>query len=98
MATLTCSLNVTIPHRVMVQWSRLHDNHQFPSDLGVKTGNTATLKIKDFQSSDVGFYQCRFNDVFGSGWILTRNIRLQISIDALSKTEVQHMFTIIIRN
>ena len=98
MATLTCSLNVTIPRSMVVQWSRLHDNHQLSPDLGVKTGNTATLKIKDFQSSDVGFYQCLFNDVFGSGWILARNIRLQISIDALSKTEVQHMFTIMIRN
>ena len=92
MANLTCSLNVTIPPSMVVQWTRVRDNYQLSPDLGNKTDNTATIKIKDFQSSNVGVYQCLFSDVFGSGWILTRNIELLIPstfVDILQN--VQHM-------
>ena len=86
MATLTCSLNVTIPSSMVVQW--IGNNHPLLS--GDQTGNTTTLEIENFQSSDVGVYQCLFSDAFGSGWILTRNIILLIPsmfVDTLSETE-----------
>ena len=76
MATLTCSLNVTIPSVVVVSW--LHNsNFITANDRIVIAGNTTTLVIEKFQSSDVGVYQCLFSDVI-SVWILTRNIRLLI--------------------
>ena len=72
MATLTCSLNVTIPSSMIVQWT--HNNQRLPSDDII--GNATTLVIENFQPSDVGVYQCLFSDIFASKWILTRNIKL----------------------
>ena len=86
MATLTCSLNVTIPSSMIVQWT--HNNQRLPS--GDPTGNTTTLVIDDFQPSDVDVYQCLFSDIFDSKWILTRNINLLVPstfVDTLSKIE-----------
>ena len=78
MATLTCSLNVTIPSSAIVTWT--HNNTYFiPFDQSSTAGSTTTLTIENFQSSDAGVYQCTFNDAVGSGWILRRNIRLLIT-------------------
>ena len=78
MATLTCSLNVTIPSTVIVTWS---NNTNLIIDLSqiTQTGSTTTLLIENLQSSDAGDYQCVFNDAIGSGWTLRRNIRLFIT-------------------
>ena len=78
MATLTCSLNVTIPSTVIVTWS--HNNTNFVDNSQITTaGNITTLLIENFQPSDAGDYQCVFNDAVGSGWSLRRNIRLFIT-------------------
>ena len=78
MATLTCSLNITIPSTVIVTWSH---NANFITDHSqiTQTGNTTTLLIQNLQPSDAGDYQCVFHDALGSGWILRRNIRLIIT-------------------
>ena len=77
MATLTCSLNITIPSTVIVTWSH---NENLITDLSqiTSTGNTTTLLIENLQPSDAGDYQCGFNDALGSGWVLRRNIKLII--------------------
>ena len=78
MATLTCSLNVTIPSTASVFW--IHNNTITVPDSQTSTaGSTTTLTIENLQSSDAGVYQCQLNDVFGSGWILRRNIMLLIT-------------------
>ena len=75
MATLTCSLNITIPSTVIVTWSHntslITDHNQIS-----QTGSTTTLLIENLQPSDAGVYQYVFNDLAGSGWVLRRNIRL----------------------
>ena len=88
MANLTCSLNVTIPSSVVITWS--HNGSVVttatPDSVddvanGTSTidGNTTTLVIDNLKPSDTGDYQCVLNDVIGSGWKLTRNIRLFIT-------------------
>ena len=72
MASVTCSLNVTIPSTVTV--SLIHNNTISLSP----NGNITTLLIENIQPSDAGVYQCVFNDSIGSGWVLRRNIRLII--------------------
>ena len=72
MVSMTCSLNITIPSTTKIQW--LHNNTGTSDGLS-HTGNTATLLIRNFQSSDVGNYQCIFNDAL-SGWTIRRLIRL----------------------
>ena len=77
MATLACSLNVIIPSSTVVFW--IHNNTiTVPDNQTSTAGSTTTLTIENLQSSDAGVYQCVFNDVFGSGWILRRNIMLLI--------------------
>ena len=77
MATLTCSLNVTIPSTAIVNW--VHNNTITVPDSQVSTaGSTTTLTIENLQSSDAGVYDCVFNDIFGSEWLLRRNIMLLI--------------------
>ena len=79
MANLTCSLNVTIPSSVIIVWKH---NITIPirGNETTRTGNTTTLLIENLQPSDVGIYQCVFNDAGdGSGWILRRNIRLLVT-------------------
>ena len=73
MATVTCSLNVTIPSSVIVIWSH-NTNLISPSQVSI-TGHSTTLLILNPQSSDTGVYQCAFNNV-NNGWVLRRNIRL----------------------
>ena len=78
MATLTCSLNITIPSGARVFW--IHNITITLSDNQTSiAGSTTTLTIENLQSSDAGVYQCSFNDVFASGWILRRNIMLLIT-------------------
>ena len=77
MATLTCSLNVTIPSSVVITWT--HNNTIIPVNQTSTAGSTTTLTIENPQSSDDGVYQCVFNDVAGSGWVLARNIILLIT-------------------
>ena len=78
MATLTCSLNVTIPSSMIITWT--HNNTiNVPANQTSTAGSTTTLTIENPQSSDAGVYQCVFNDVHGSGWVLRRNIILLIT-------------------
>ena len=72
MATLTCSLNVTIPSTVTVTW--LHNGSVFMT--ASSNDNTATLQIGNLQPSDAGVYQCVFNDT--AGYVLRRNTNLMI--------------------
>ena len=77
MATLTCSLNVTIPSTALVTW--VHNNTITVPDIQVsRASSTITLTIGNLWSSDTGVYQCVFSDVFGSGWTLRRSIMLLI--------------------
>ena len=71
MATLTCSLNDTIPPTMMITWT--HNNTiTIPINQTSTTGNTTTLTIENPQSSDDGVYQCVFNDT--AGYTLRRRI------------------------
>ena len=78
MATLTCSLNITIPSTVIVAWT--HNNTNFIDNSQItQTDNIITLLIENPQPSDAGDYQCVFNDAVSSGWTLRRNIRLIVT-------------------
>ena len=78
MATLTCSLNVTIPdiNRGTNSWS--HNGTLIPLSQTRQTGDTFTLLLQNLQPSHAGVYQCELNDVANSGWKLQRSIRLFI--------------------
>ena len=78
MATLTCSLNVTIPSGAVVTWTHNNTN-PIPASQVSTAGSITTLTIEDLQSSHAGVYQCVFNDAAGSGWVLRRIIRLFIT-------------------
>ena len=78
MATLICSLNITIPLSTMIVfWA--HNTIFIGSSQITTAGNTTTLLMQNLQPSDAGDYECVFNDVVGSGWTLRRNIRLVIA-------------------
>ena len=79
MATLTCSLNITIPDgtREINLWSR--NSTDIPSSQTRQTDNTFTLLLQNLQPSDAGVYRCKFNDFANSGWRLERSIRLFIT-------------------
>ena len=77
MATLTCSLNVTIPSSMTVTWLHNGTIIMTPPNEVLTAGSTTTLVIRNPQPSDVGVYQCVFTDS-ANGWILRRNIRLFI--------------------
>ena len=74
MVTVLCSLNITIPNSVVVIWTL--DNEELPDNRFKNIGNTTTLLIINYQPSDAGVCRCIFDDTFGSGWTLTRNIKL----------------------
>ena len=77
MATLTCSLNVTIPQAAMGTNFWIHnDTVIIPFSQTTQIGNTYTLLLQNLQPSVAGVYRCLFNDFADSGWILVRNIRL----------------------
>ena len=80
MASVICSLNITIPSTVVVTW--LHNGSVVmttPPDEVIAIGSNTTLLIENPQPSDAGVYQCVFNDTVGSGWVLRRNTRLYIT-------------------
>ena len=65
MATLTCSLNITIPFTVTITW--LHNGSVVmttPNEV-TQTGSTTTLVIRNPQPSHSGVYRCVFNDIAG---------------------------------
>ena len=72
MATLICSLNVTIPSTVTVTW--LHNGSVVMTIP--PNGNTTALMIQSLQPSDAGVYQCVFNDT--AGYVLRRSTNLFI--------------------
>ena len=77
MASVTCSLNVTIPSTVTVTW--LHNGSVVittPPNEVTTTGSTTTLEIRNPQPSDAGVYQCVFNDT--AGYVLRRSTTLLI--------------------
>ena len=76
MASMTCSLNITIPSTVFVTWS--HNNTNSITDF-TTAGSSTTLVIENLQPLHAGHYQCMFNDALGSEWLLRRNIRLFIT-------------------
>ena len=78
MATLTCSLNVTIPSSAIVSWTHNNTNPKAANQSST-ADSTTTLTIENLQSSDAGVYQCTFNNTDGSGWVLRRNIMLLIA-------------------
>ena len=78
MTSITCSLNITIPSSTIVVWS--HNTSLITDRSQITTaGSTTTLLIDKLELSDAGEYQCSFNDAVGSGWTVTRNIRLFIT-------------------
>ena len=80
MATLMCSLNITIPTNMFIFWDRNGNLATKASNKNaIETSHGTTLLIGNPQSSDAGVYQCVFNNVAGDGWALRRNIRLIIT-------------------
>ena len=77
MATLTCSLNVTIPSDMIIIWS--HNGSVVRTDSVSRASKSTTLVIENFKPSDVGDYECKFNKAINNGWTLIRNIRLSIA-------------------
>ena len=77
MATLTCSLNVTIPSDMIIIWS--HNGSVVRTDGVSRAGKSTTLVIENFEPSDAGHYECVFNNAINNGWTLRRNIRLLIT-------------------
>ena len=75
---LMCSLNIDIPLGVEVMW--LHNGSTIVTipNESTENGSTTTLLIEDLQLSDVGVYQCVFNDTENE-WILRKNISLLIT-------------------
>ena len=80
MASVTCSLNITIPSGMFVSWDHNSNLATAASNKNaIQTGNTTTLLIENPRSSDAGVYQCVFNNFANDGWVLRRNIRLSIT-------------------
>ena len=80
MATLTCSLNITIPFGIFIIWGHNSTVATGASNRNaMETSHGTTLQIQNPQSSDAGIYQCVFNDALNDGWVLRRNIRLFIT-------------------
>ena len=88
MATLTCSLNVTIPSSMIIIWrhngsfvtiAAADNDDDVANGTSTIAGNTTTLVIDNLKPSDAGDYQCVFIDAGDAGWTLTRNIRLFIT-------------------
>ena len=80
MATLTCSLNITIPTNMFIFWDHNGNLATGASNRNViQTSHSTTLQIGNPQPSDAGVYQCLFNNALNDGWALRRNIRLFIT-------------------
>ena len=75
MATLTCSLNFTIPYLMFITWDHNGNIATLASNKNaIQTSHSKTLLIKNPQSSDSGLYRCTFNNAVNDGWVLRRNI------------------------
>ena len=80
MATLTCSLNITIPFNMFITWDHNGSIATTASNKNAtQTSHSTALLIENPQSSDAGLYQCSFNNAVNDGWILRRHIRLFIT-------------------
>ena len=80
MATLTCSLNITIPTNMFIFWDHNGSIATTASNRNaIQISHGTTLLIENPQSSDAGIYQCIFNNVVTDGWVLRKNIRLFIT-------------------
>ena len=80
MATLTCSLNITIPFDIFVSWDHNGKLAIAASNKNaIQTSHSSTLQIENPWLSDAGVYQCAFINIDGGGWSLRRNIRLLIT-------------------
>ena len=80
MATLTCSLNITIPFDMLVFWDHNGNIVTTASNKNaIQTSHSTTLIIRNLQSSDGGLYRCTFNIFFNNRWVLRRHIRLLIT-------------------
>ena len=80
MATLTCSLNITIPFGMFIIWDHYGNIATIASNKNAtQTSHSTTLLIENPQSSDVGLYRCTFNNAVNDGWVLRRHIRLLIT-------------------
>ena len=80
MATLTCSLNITIPFGMFITWDHNGTIATAASNKNaIQTSHSTTLLIRNPQSSDPGLYRCTFNNAVNDGWVLSRHIRLLIT-------------------
>ena len=80
MATLTCSLNITISFGMFITWDHNGNIATTASNKNaIQTSHSTTLLIENPQSSDAGLYQCIFNNAVNDGWVLRRHIRLLIT-------------------
>ena len=80
MATLTCSLNITIPFGMFITWDHNGNIATIASNKNtIQTSHSTTLLIENPQSSDAGLYRCTFNNAVNDGWVLRRHIRLLIT-------------------
>ena len=80
MATLTCSLNITIPFGMFITWDHNGSIATTASNKNaMQTSHSTTLLIENPQSSDAGLYRCTFNNAVNDGWVLRRNIRLSFT-------------------
>ena len=81
MASVTCSLNITIPSGMFIVWDHNGNSATAASNKNaIQTSHGTTLLIENPQSSDAGVYQCQFiNTASEGGWSLRRNIRLLIT-------------------
>ena len=80
MATLTCSLNTTIPTNMFIFWDHNGNLATAASNKNViQNSHSTTLQIQNPQSSDAGVYHCLFNNALNDGWTLRRHIRLFIT-------------------
>ena len=80
MATLTCSLNITIPFGMFITWDHNGTISTTASNKNaVQTSHSTTLLIENPQSSDAGLYRCTFNNAVNDRWVLRRHIILLIT-------------------
>ena len=76
MATLTCSLNVTIPDSMIITW---YHNGSYVRTPDAPPGKSTTLVIENPEASDAGGYECEFKNLVSNGWTVKRIIRLFIT-------------------
>ena len=89
MATLTCSLNITIPSGMFIYWDHNGRIATIASNKNaIQTSHGTTLLIENHNSSDAGVYQCLFNNAVNDGWTLRRNIRLLITSMCLCHSHI----------